>query len=158
MTIMNTGQFPQVNVGMSDRTRLDGVVQRAASDRHPSAALLGLEMKRAQICADRDLPPDVVRINRWVTYRIDSGWSQESRILVCPEDYRDAAHHLSVLSPLGTALVGLRVGDRMPYATFEGVPHVAHVVSLDPPPGSMGLLNCADAWPQSGEDTDESDR
>ena len=44
----------------------------------------------------------------------------ESRLLVFPDDFRNFETHLSVLSPLGAALVGLGVGSRMPFVDLDG--------------------------------------
>ena len=71
-------------------------------------------------------------MNRWVTYRLDLG-RYESRILVHPEDYVSSERQLSVLSPVGTALIGIKVGDRMPYLSIEGAFHVVIAVSVNPP-------------------------
>jgi regulator of nucleoside diphosphate kinase len=61
-------------------------------------------------------------------------------MLVYPDDYRNADSQLSVLSPVGAALVGLRAGSRMPYFSIEGALHVATAESLDPPVGLLSLL------------------
>ena len=54
-------------------------------------------------------------------------------ILVHPEDYVSSERQLSVLSPVGTALIGIKVGDRMPYLSIEGAFHVVIAVSVNPP-------------------------
>jgi regulator of nucleoside diphosphate kinase len=50
-----------------------------------------------------------------VSFRGDSEWPVERRVLVWPADNHDPLSHLSVLSPVGAALVGVRVGHPMPY-------------------------------------------
>lgn len=125
--------LPPVSIPASDRPRLEGVVREAVADRHPVAGFLASELLRAEIFTEHELPADTVTLNGWVTYRIDGSWLPEARLLVCPQDYRLAAVHLSVLSPLGAALIGLRVGSRIGYCSIAGVPHTAVVEALDAP-------------------------
>lgn len=130
---MNPNLLAPISIPASDHSLLQGVVRQAAADHHPVADFLLGELRRAQIVPLDELPADAVVLNDWVTFRRDWGWPPESRLLVCPEQYRSARLHLSVLSPLGAALIGLRIGGRIPYSSIEGVPHVAMVESLDPP-------------------------
>lgn len=39
--------------------------------------------------------------------------------------------HLSIMSPLGAALSGLRVGSRMPYVDLDGALHLVTVEAID---------------------------
>lgn len=130
---MTAASLPPVSISEPDRRRLESLVQQAAADLHPVAGFLGSELKRATVLTDEELPADLVMLNDWVTYRRDLGWPPESRLLVCPEDYRSDSIHISVLSPLGAALVGLRVGSQIPYRSIEGLWQVASVDGLDAP-------------------------
>jgi len=122
--------LPSVSIPEPDCNRLDYVVGQAAADRHPVAAFLACELLRANVLPAHEFPSDTVTLDRWVTFRPDRGWQAERRLLVCPQDYHSAELHLSVLSPLGAALIGLRVGSQIPYRSIEGVMHVASVESL----------------------------
>jgi regulator of nucleoside diphosphate kinase len=130
---MSTARLPPVCIPRSDYVRLERLATRANSERHPIAAFLLSEIRRARVFEPRGRGNAVVSLNKWVTYRLDGGPS-ECRILVHPEDYLSPARQLSVLSPLGAALIGLRIGDRMPYSDELGLSHVVTPVSLDPPP------------------------
>ncbi|RDV04065.1 GreA/GreB family elongation factor [Undibacter mobilis] len=125
--------LPPVSIPESDQPRLDEVVRQASADRHPVAAFLACELSRASVLSARDFPTDAVTLDRWVAFRSDRGWRPERRLLVCPQDYRLPELHLSVLSPLGAALLGLRVGSEIAYQSIEGVRHVACVESLGGP-------------------------
>ncbi|MFN3658688.1 MAG: GreA/GreB family elongation factor [Pseudolabrys sp.] len=130
---MDETSLPPVSIPVSDRTRLESVVREAVADRHPVAGFLASELLRAEVFAAHELPADTVTLNGWVTYRTDGCWLPESRLLVCPNDYRSAAIHLSVLSPLGAALIGLRVGSRISYRSIAGALHTVVVEGLDAP-------------------------
>lgn len=128
--------LPPVSIPEPDCRRLDDVVRQAAADRHPVAAFLACELSRASVLPADDFPADTVALDRWVTFRSDRNWRPERRLLVCPQDYQLAELHLSVLSPLGAALIGLRVGSEIPYRSIEGVRHLATVESLGAPRSS----------------------
>ncbi|HVY56898.1 MAG TPA: GreA/GreB family elongation factor [Xanthobacteraceae bacterium] len=131
--------LPPIHIPETDYMRLSTLAQEAADTGHPCADFLISELLRAEYLPEEEMPPDVVRLDRWVTYRVDWGQPSESRRLVSPDDHRNPAAHLSVLSPLGTALLGLRIGVRMPYGTRSGL-HVATAESLDPPLGVVPLF------------------
>ena len=132
--------LPSVSIPEPDCNRLDHVVRQAAADHHPVAAFLACELLRANVLPAHEFPFDAVTLDRWVIFRPDRGWQAERRLLVCPEDYRSAELHLSVLSPLGAALIGLRVGSQIPYRSIEGVMHVACVESLGSDVLSVGSV------------------
>lgn len=79
------------------------------------------EFERAKVVATDDLPSDIVTLESAVTVLdIDSG-RQEYYSIVMPAEADISLGRVSVLAPLGTALLGYRVGDlvhwRMPGGT-----------------------------------------
>jgi regulator of nucleoside diphosphate kinase len=124
--------LPPVTIPASDYARLKKLAIAAWGDQHPVAMFLLSEIRRARIVEAVGPQKDVVTLNGWVTYRLDLG-PCERRILVHPEEYVSSQHQLSVLSPVGAALIGLKVGDRMPYLTIDGAFHVVVAMSIHPP-------------------------
>jgi regulator of nucleoside diphosphate kinase len=125
--------LPPVIIPVPDYARLEQLARAAWSDQHPAASFLLSGIRRARavnepICR-RD---EIVTLNRWVTYRFDRA-PFESRILVHPEDYFSSKRQLSVLSPVGAALIGIKVGVCMPYLSIKGAFHVVIAVSIGPP-------------------------
>jgi transcription elongation GreA/GreB family factor len=68
-------------------------------------------------------------LNNWVTFR-DGENNAERRLLVAPKDFWDLDVHLSILSPLGAALVGMQIGSTVPYVDLEGAPRLVTVESV----------------------------
>jgi regulator of nucleoside diphosphate kinase len=68
------------------------------------------EIARAQLVAMEDLPPDVVALGREITYRDEITHQEQSVVLVMPEEADIAQGRASVLTPIGVALIGLRLG------------------------------------------------
>ncbi len=70
------------------------------------------------MCALTDLPDGVVSIGARVRYRL--GDQAFTRTLLLPDEATLRPDGISVVTPLGTALLGLRVGDRMAFAGDNG--------------------------------------
>ena len=94
------------------------------------------EIRRAVVCDAYKMPRGVARLNEWVTYRIDGNKRTESKILVCPDEFRSTEINLSVLSPLGAAVLGMSVGSCMKFFSNEGGLHFVFVESVVAPPGA----------------------
>jgi regulator of nucleoside diphosphate kinase len=112
-----------------DFRQLERIARSAHIAGLPVARFLLTELKRANRLKSDRPPTDVVTLNNWVTFR-DAENNTERRLLVVPKDFWDFDVHLSVLSPLGAALVGMRIGSSVPYVDLEGAPRLATVESV----------------------------
>ena len=70
------------------------------------------ELGRADVVAPREVPPNVVTMNSRVLYADQTAGVRRSVKLVYPHQ-ADGRGRLSVTSPLGTALLGLRAGQEI---------------------------------------------
>lgn len=143
--------LPPIRIPAADHARLRSIATQALAERHPVASFLLAELARAEVCAD-ELPADTVGMNGWVTYRLDTGWPAERRILVYPQDYAAPDLHLSVMSPLGAALLGLQAGSLMPYLTVEGLFHLAKVEGFAPPTNVAAFRPRPPSRPAAGDE------
>ena len=74
---------------------------------------LEVELERAKILADNEVPKDVVTMNSKVEYTdVKTGKRQDIQI-VYPVDSSPAEYKISILAPLASALIGLRVGQEI---------------------------------------------
>jgi len=81
--------------------------------------LLENELNRARIVAPEEVPPDVITINTRAEFLdLETGERMEFTV-VLPIDANINDGKISVLAPLGTAMLGYRIGD-------EFVWHVPH--------------------------------
>ncbi len=71
------------------------------------------ELNRAQIVKDHQLAPEVVAMNSRVKFRNLETGKELSITLTYPEESNVEENCISVLSPVGAALIGLRVGQRI---------------------------------------------
>ena len=126
---MKTGHdLPPITVATCDYNRLMLTATIARRRGDPHAEFLLAELRRAALCRADDLPDDVISTNCRVIYRTDDAGAAHARLLVHPDDLKRPGAELSVTTPLGIALLGLRVGDRMPYSAGEESPEHEVVV------------------------------
>lgn len=124
--------LPDIVIPASECDRLQRLAREAAGERHPVAAFLAAELARAVTApSEGDDMAAIVTMGSWVKYRIDWGFPAEVKRLVYPEDFRSRHNQVSVLSPVGAALLGLRAGGRMLFQGADGRAHVVGVESVD---------------------------
>ncbi len=122
--------LPNVTIPASDFPRLTRLARRAAERGDPDALFLMGEIKRAEIAPDRAARLDsIVTMGSWVTFRTDCGFPRKARQLVYSENYMSDQTQISVLSPLGAALVGLKVGSEIPFFA-DGRTHIVKIDSV----------------------------
>jgi regulator of nucleoside diphosphate kinase len=89
---------------------LNGVRQRRFRDL-AHVEQLDAELDRARVVSAEEIPPDVVTMNSQVVLRdLDTGEDQVLT-LVFPHEANVEGRKVSVLAPLGTAVLGYRAGD-----------------------------------------------
>ena len=109
----------QILVSDADHDRLSGLA-RAFLNRAPEPAEdLLAEMDRARIAAEEAMPANVVRMGSTVTLQDPEG-SIQRVTLVYPAQADIAEKRISVLTPLGTALIGARAGRTVSWRSRDG--------------------------------------
>ncbi|WP_369797033.1 GreA/GreB family elongation factor [Methylotenera sp. L2L1] len=78
--------------------------------------LLGYELSRAVVMPEDQVPPNVVRMNTRVVYLDESNGVSREVELVFPEDVDLDIGKISVLSPVGSALLGLEEGQTIDWS------------------------------------------
>lgn len=119
---------PSVYVTEADYERLSNLARSRAT---LGAALLEDELERATIIKDGASPRNFVRLGSFVAFRdLTSGRTRRVQV-VLPEEADIDLDRLSVVTPVGAALIGLKVGDFMGLSTEDGRPHVLVVEAVD---------------------------
>lgn len=123
---------PKIVVGEIDHERLTGLAT-AALERIPEVAEeLLAEMDRAKVVSPAKLPADVVRMGSFVTFDSDS--AQHRRVqLVYPGEADIEQGRISVLTPIGAALIGLAAGQSIAWTARDGKKHVLTVTAVEQP-------------------------
>jgi regulator of nucleoside diphosphate kinase len=119
---------PPVFATASDATDLRGLVAMAGTAA-PGAGLFREEVARLAIVAD-DRPGRFVRLNDEVVYR-DLRTKRERLVqVVRPERANQDENHVSVLAPIGAALIGLAEGAIFRWADPDGRLRAIKVVAV----------------------------
>ncbi len=79
------------------------------------------ELNRANIVSSEDIPPDSITMNSKVLLKdLDLG-KETTYTLVYPEDADLSENRISVLAPIGTAMIGFRKGDVINWKVPAGI-------------------------------------
>jgi regulator of nucleoside diphosphate kinase len=104
----------RILITQSDMSRLNRLLESALSffrrDR-PYLETLEEELSRAKVVSAEEMPASVVVLNSRVRVRDLRTGQQAVYELVFPRDANVGEERLSVLAPIGTAILGRRVGD-----------------------------------------------
>ncbi len=104
-----------------DYQRLHTLVQ---SERHVSSKQslgpLCNELKRAKIVASEEIPVDVITMNSTVRLKELKSHSEIIITVVYPKEVNLSFRKVSVLAPIGTAVLGCRVGDVINWPLPQG--------------------------------------
>ncbi len=103
-------------------TNRDFARLRPLLDQHetPASELLELELQRARIVPTMVVPPDVVTMNSEVVYEDCDTFAKRTVRIVYPKDADAANGRVSVLAPIGSALLGLRIGQTITWEVPNG--------------------------------------
>ncbi|ABB32825.1 GreA/GreB family elongation factor [Geobacter metallireducens RCH3] len=106
-----------------DQSRLEELLDQVnTEDSRDSKHLRELEdeLLRAEVVEPQDIPADVITMNSRVCLKdLDSG-EELHYTLVFPGDARLEDNRISILAPVGTALLGYRVGDTITWKVPGG--------------------------------------
>ncbi len=124
---------PPVILSEAEADTLYELAWAARGKSQMSAALLLEELARAEFCDRASLPADVVTMKSEVVF-VDEDTGEEHRVhLVYPRDADIESNRLSVLTPVGAALIGLRRGDRIDWPNRLGASRRLRLVDVVQP-------------------------
>ncbi|MBT9526646.1 MAG: GreA/GreB family elongation factor [Rhizobacter sp.] len=128
---MNTSPSYERTLTDLDHARLTTLARRVhTSPVAHEADDIESALEMARVVPSRSVAPDVVTMYSQVQL-IDSASGRRYRLTVCyPADAEPAAGYVSVLSPVGASLLGLRVGATARWVTPAGEPGAAKVVAI----------------------------
>lgn len=106
-------QKPPITISSLDAARLEKMLDSLDGKQIPNTDDLQAELDRANIVAPTEMPHDVVTMNSTVVFQIASSSAEFALTLVYPNDIGDGAGKISILAPVGSALLGLREGDEI---------------------------------------------
>ncbi|HEU0153859.1 MAG TPA: nucleoside diphosphate kinase regulator [Arenimonas sp.] len=133
--------LPPITLGSRDLARLEQLLESPALRRLPAAQALGAELERANVLPPGQVPDDVVTMNGSVTCVDEVSGDKHQFTLVYPQDADVVTGRVSVLAPVGSALLGLSVGQAIDWQAPGGRALRLRVVTVVPPPESADVLH-----------------
>lgn len=99
---------------------------------------LEIELDRASVLLDGDIPKDLITMNSQVKY-LNVQDNKESLVtLVYPKDANSNEGKISILAPLGSALIGLKVGQEINWMFPDGKTRTLRILEVVYQPESSG--------------------
>jgi len=100
-----------------DYQRLSSLAAQTESD---TGMALEEELSRANVIAQKDIPSTVVTMNSRVKFVDEVTGQEQEMTLVYPKDANLAKGQISILAPIGVALLGLSVGQAIDWKMPNG--------------------------------------
>ncbi len=137
----NVAKQSKIILTSQDFDRLEALLASLPANAFPGKAALQAELERAEIVEPEKVPPDVVTMNSTVRFQILESGEEFLLTLVYPKDVQGQADRISVLAPVGSALLGLSVGDELEWPRPGGGVSTVKVVEVVYQPERAGDLH-----------------
>jgi regulator of nucleoside diphosphate kinase len=111
---------PEIVLRADDFERLSRLAEAAMTTMPDIARLLEAEIERATILPSGEPSRDVVTMGSRVVYRDETSQLVHDVTLVYPHEADISRGRISVLTPVGAALIGLRPGQSIEWTTRTG--------------------------------------
>lgn len=128
---------PPIIVSSLDLQRLELLLDRAAGGRPAGGEALRAELDRASVVEPAEIPPEVVTMNSIVRFRDEASRVDHELTLVYPQN-ANRPGTVSVLAPVGSALLGLSVGQAITWRIPGGRETRLRVLEVVRQPEAMG--------------------
>lgn len=126
--------LPQIYLTQEDLDRLLKLVELPGNRRE----MLERELVRANVVPREKIPADVVTMNSRVVFENETTGERREVTLVYPGNSDIDAGKISVLVPVGTALLGLRIGQSIEWELPGGEKQRYRIVNVPFQPEAAG--------------------
>jgi regulator of nucleoside diphosphate kinase len=107
-----------------DKERLESLIMRAIEGGHENKGALkalGTELKKAKIVNSKNIPANIVTMNSKIVLKDVNTAKEMTYTLVFPDGSQTESGTLSILAPIGTAILGYGEGDIIEWPVPSGV-------------------------------------
>jgi regulator of nucleoside diphosphate kinase len=117
--MISADEKPPITISAPDYDRLERIVHAGRHTRRPppSAPVLSAELERAHVVPADEVGSTVVAMHSTLTFRDDASGEIRRVTLVYPGEQDIAVGRISVLTPIGAALIGLSEGQSIHWRT-----------------------------------------
>ena len=114
----------KLQISKFDKERIIDLITRAIESGHENKKALvdlGAELKKARIVESEDVSADLVTMNTKLVLKDLHNSIERTYTLVFPEDTGKEAGTISILAPIGTAILGYAKGDIIEWPVPSGM-------------------------------------
>jgi regulator of nucleoside diphosphate kinase len=104
---------PEITITSLDADRLDNLIESLPKNSFAGRAELESELARANVVKPELISPTIVTMNSTVKFVIESTKEEFELTLVYPKNVDSSGKTISILAPVGSALLGLSQGDEI---------------------------------------------
>jgi regulator of nucleoside diphosphate kinase len=130
-TNMNTKSPTELIISKLDYANLLALIEK--TDNASAANALDEEISRANVVELKNLPVNTVTMNSLVTFSDVDSAEEKTVQLVYPQDADINQAKISVLSPVGSALIGLSLGGTIEWPVPQGKFRRLKVIAVQQP-------------------------
>ena len=132
---------PPITLSSQDLDRIEALLAALPSSALAGKAELQAELDRAEVLAPAEMPATVVTMNSTVKFSIKETGKEFCLTLVYPRDMDGSADLISIFAPVGSALLGLAIGDELAWPGPGGKPMTVRVTEVVYQPERAGELH-----------------
>ena len=132
---------PHITLSSLELDRIEALLAAIPASVFPGKADLQAELDRADVVEPTQIPPNVVTMNSTVQFEILETRQDFRLTLVYPRDIDGSADRVSIFAPVGSALLGLSVGDELAWPGPGGKSMTVRVTGIVYQPESAGELH-----------------
>lgn len=133
---------PNIILSSLDLDRLEALLESASDNAFPGKTALQAELDRADVVLEpSEIPATVVTMNSTVCFTTPGSGKDFRLTLVYPKDIDGTPDKISILAPVGSALLGLSVGDELEWPKPGGGSTRVRVDSIVYQPEKAGELH-----------------
>ncbi len=130
---------PPIVISRLDLERIEALLERMPPIEATQYEALRAELDRADVVEPAAVPANLVTMNSVVTFK-DEGTSDELTISLVYPSGAGVPGTVSILAPVGSALIGLTVGQQIDWPTPDGRQRHLRVLDIDYQPEAAGDL------------------
>ena len=131
---------PSIILTRLDVQRLEQLIDRLGDDA-PGVEALQAELDRAETVGHDEVSEDVVTMNSRVLCREESSSKERHLTVVYPKDANADEGKISILAPVGSALLGLKVGQHIDWPAPGGKTLKLELLSVECQPKDGGAFS-----------------
>jgi regulator of nucleoside diphosphate kinase len=128
---------PKITLSEVDLDRIEALLERQPAADAARYEALRAELARAAVVESKDIPKNVVTMNSTVSFVDEENHEELTLTLVYPHRVTEPGT-VSILAPIGSALLGLKVGQRIHWPMPDGHKRLLRVLKVVYQPEAAG--------------------